>query len=52
MAIYLALAAGLISLSIIVRVARFALVLVLAALVADALAGHSPSTVAQLFHLL
>ena len=52
MAIYLVLAVGLISLSIIVRIVRLALTVVLVAMVVGALSGHGPTTALQLFHLL
>jgi hypothetical protein len=50
--IYLAVGAGLVALSLIIRVIRFALTLVLAALVIDLVTGHGPATATQLAQLL
>ncbi len=52
MVLYLALAAGLVTLSLMLRVIRFALGLLLVALIIDLATGHGPATAAQLAHLL
>jgi hypothetical protein len=52
MGVYLAVAAGLMSLSVIIRVIRFALALVLVALVVDLVTGYGPVTATALAHLL
>ncbi len=54
MVIYVAIAVGLLSLSlsIIIRLIRFALTLVLVALVVDLVTGHGPMTATELSQLL
>ena len=52
MAIFLAIAGSLLGLSIILRIVRFALTLVLIAVIVDLLTGHGAGTAAQLTHLL
>lgn len=52
MVIYLAVAAGLVTLSLILRVIRFCLGLLLVGLVIDLATGHGSATVTQLVHLL
>ena len=52
MVIYVAIAVGLLSLSIIIRLIRFALTLVLVALVVDLVTGHGPLTATELSQLL
>jgi hypothetical protein len=48
----LAVAAGLMALSVLLRVIRFALGILLLALVLDLVTGHGPTTASQLAHLL
>jgi sorbitol-specific phosphotransferase system component IIC len=52
MVIYLGIAAGLVTLSLLLRVIRFALGIVLVALVVDLATGHGAATATQLAHLL
>ena len=52
MVIYLAVAAGLVTLSLMLRVIGFALGLLLVGLVIDLATGHGPATATQLAHLL
>lgn len=52
MVIYLALAAGLLTLSVVIRIVRVLLVVILVALIVVAVTGHQPSTVGHLAHLL
>lgn len=52
MGICLAIAASLIGLSIVIRLVRFALALVLVGLLFEVLTGHGANTVAQLTRLL
>ncbi len=52
MAISLAIFAGLLGLSIIIRVVRLALAVVLVGLVFDLFGGHATTTLTHLMHLL
>jgi hypothetical protein len=52
MAIGLAIAAGLLGLSIIIRIVRFTLTLVLVGVLFDLLGGHGTITLSQLVHQL